>query len=100
MSSEEEAVYQPKDAVGLAIESTLITGAAGFAISAIHNSLTKQNVSAWGVFTRTGGVIAMLGPPPVFDASCERSILTAYSCRGRNIWIYESCSRKSTRKRR
>lgn len=70
MPSEEEAVYRPKDAVGLAIESTLVTGAVGLTVSAIKNSLTKQNVSGWGVFTRTGGVIAIFGPPPAFDASC------------------------------
>ncbi|CAD6564858.1 MAG: hypothetical protein ASARMPRED_005711 [Alectoria sarmentosa] len=59
MAFEDKAAYMPKDAVGLAIESTLITGAAGLAISAIQNTLTKQNVSGWGVFTRSGGVIAM-----------------------------------------
>lgn len=61
MPSEEEAVYRPKDAVGLAIESTLITGAAGLTVSAIQNTLTKQNVSGWGVFTRSGGTIAVFG---------------------------------------
>ena len=61
MSSEDEATYKPKDAVEIAIESTLIAGAAGLAVAAIQNTLTKQNVSAWGVFTRGGGVIAMFG---------------------------------------
>lgn len=61
MASEEKALYQPKDAVGIAIESTLILGAAGLAVSAIQNTLTKQNVSGWGVFTRTGGTIAIFG---------------------------------------
>lgn len=61
MSSEDEATYKPKDAVEIAIESTLITGAAGLAVAAIQNTLTKQNVSAWGVFTRGGGIIAMFG---------------------------------------
>ncbi|KAK4696098.1 hypothetical protein P7C71_g1763, partial [Lecanoromycetidae sp. Uapishka_2] len=59
MASEEESLYQPKDAVGIAIESTLILGAAGLTVSAIQNTLTKQNVSGWGVFTRTGGTIAI-----------------------------------------
>lgn len=64
MASEEEAVqevYHPKDAVGKAIEATLILGAAGLTVSAIQNTLTKQNVSGWGVFTRTGGTIGMFG---------------------------------------
>lgn len=67
MSSENEAVYQPKDAVGLAIESTLITGAVGLTVSAIKNTLIKQNITGWGVFTRTGGAIAIFGRPPFFD---------------------------------
>ena len=61
MAPENEAQYKPKDAIGLAIESTLIMGAAGLTISAIQNTLTKQNVSGWGVFTRTGGIIAIFG---------------------------------------
>ena len=64
MVSEDEAVqevYHPKDAVGKAIEATLILGAAGLTVSAIQNTLTKQNVSGWGVFTRTGGTIGMFG---------------------------------------
>ena len=61
MASEDEAAYHPKDAVGIAIESTLITGAAGLTVSAIQNTLTRQNVTGWGVFTRTGGIIAIFG---------------------------------------
>ncbi|MCJ1452785.1 hypothetical protein MMC28_003129 [Mycoblastus sanguinarius] len=59
MASGADDVYQPKDAVGIAIQSTLITGAAGLTVSAVQNTLTKQNVTAWGVFTRSGGVIAL-----------------------------------------
>ncbi|KAI9797873.1 MAG: hypothetical protein M1833_005073 [Piccolia ochrophora] len=51
--------YQPKDAVGASLKGTMITGAAGLFISAIQNSLTKQNVSAMSVFSRTGGTIAV-----------------------------------------
>ena len=61
MASEDEATYKPKDAVGLAVESTLIMGAAGLTVSAIQNTLSKQTVTAWGVFTRGGGIIAMFG---------------------------------------
>ncbi|EKD15081.1 uncharacterized protein L3040_003718 [Drepanopeziza brunnea f. sp. 'multigermtubi'] len=51
--------YHPHDAIKAAINGTMITGAAGGLVSAIQNSLTKKNVSAWGVFTRTGGTIAV-----------------------------------------
>ena len=61
MASEDEATYKPKDAIGRAIESTLVMGAAGLAISAIQTSLTKENIGALGVFTRGGGIIAVFG---------------------------------------
>ena len=57
----EEIAYQPKDAISEAIRGTLIVGGAGLALSAIQNTLTKQNVTAWGVFTRTGGTIVLFG---------------------------------------
>ncbi|KAK0517386.1 hypothetical protein JMJ35_000541 [Cladonia borealis] len=55
----EQEVYQPKDAVAEGIRTTLITGGAGLFTSAIQNTLTRQNVSGWGVFTRTGGTIGL-----------------------------------------
>ncbi len=54
-------MYQPKDAISTSIKSTLIMGGAGTLLSAVQNALTKQNVTAWGVFTRTGGTIAVFG---------------------------------------
>jgi peroxiredoxin len=62
----EQAAFQPKDAIGAAIKATMITGSAGALISGIQNTLTKQNVGAWGVFTRTGGTIAIFGMPAAF----------------------------------
>ena len=58
-----EELYQPKDAVGATIKATLVTGTAGTFVSAIQNVLTKQNVGAFGVFTRTGSTIAVFGMP-------------------------------------
>lgn len=76
MSSQEEAVYQPKDAIGLGVTSTLVMGAAGLTVSAIQNTLTKQNVSGWGVFTRTGGSIALFGVDRVISSGCGQRVLT------------------------
>nr|OQO21925.1 hypothetical protein B0A51_13025 [Rachicladosporium sp. CCFEE 5018] len=60
--TEEQAVqYHPKDAIGSAVKATLVTGSAGLFISTIQNTLTKQNVGAFGVFTRTGGTFAVFG---------------------------------------
>ncbi|KAL1959885.1 hypothetical protein VTO42DRAFT_1030 [Malbranchea cinnamomea] len=61
MSSAEEAVspYRPKDAIAATINTTLMTGTAGLFASAVQNTLQKQNVGPWGIFTRTGGTIAL-----------------------------------------
>ena len=72
MAPKEEETYRPKDAVGLAIESTSITGAAGLTVSAIQNTLTKRNVAGWGVFTRTGGIIAIFGSTLSSDRAVEK----------------------------
>ena len=63
MSSKEgeEKTYQPQDAVGNGLYATLVTGGAGLTVSAVQNTLTRQNVGAWAVFTRTGGVITLFG---------------------------------------
>jgi hypothetical protein len=53
--------YHPKDAVKAAINGTLITGAAGGLVSAVQNTLTKSNIGAWGVFTKSGSTIAVFG---------------------------------------
>ncbi|KAL9027045.1 MAG: hypothetical protein Q9196_004377 [Gyalolechia fulgens] len=59
MASSEAPVYQPKDAISASARTTMILGGAGLFLSAVENSLTRQNVTGWGVFTRTGGTIAM-----------------------------------------
>jgi hypothetical protein len=57
----EERTYQPKDAVSAAVSSTMITGGVGTIVAAAQNTLTKQNIGAFGVFTRFGGTIAVFG---------------------------------------
>lgn len=55
----------------------MIVGGAGLFLSAVQNSLTRQNVTGWGVITRTGGTIAafgMLHRRPPFPA---RQVLTS-----------------------
>jgi hypothetical protein len=56
-----EGIYQPKDAVGAAVKATGVTSVAGLFVSTIQNTLSKQNVGAMSVFTRTGGTIAIFG---------------------------------------
>ena len=53
--------YHPKDAVSAAVRATMITASAGAIISGVQNALTKQNVGAFGILTKTGGTIAVFG---------------------------------------
>ncbi|KAL8841346.1 MAG: hypothetical protein Q9170_000977 [Blastenia crenularia] len=39
----------------------MVLGGAGLFISAVQNTLTRQNVTGWGVLTRTGSTVAMFG---------------------------------------
>ncbi|EXF73998.1 Tim17/Tim22/Tim23 family protein [Colletotrichum fioriniae PJ7] len=52
--------YHSKDAIKAAISSSAALGGAGFFIAAVHNALQKQNVGAMSVFTRSGGIIAVM----------------------------------------
>ncbi|KAI3325717.1 hypothetical protein HD806DRAFT_454865 [Xylariaceae sp. AK1471] len=56
----EERPFHQRDAVKSGIQGAIVGGGAGLLFSAVQNSLAKQNVGAWGVFTRTGGTIASL----------------------------------------
>ena len=58
---EEEPRFQPQDALQLTFKTTLITGSAGLLFAAVQNTLTRQNVGAFGVFTRYGGTIGLFG---------------------------------------
>ncbi|EMD00194.1 hypothetical protein BAUCODRAFT_572453 [Baudoinia panamericana UAMH 10762] len=52
-------IYQPKDAVGAAIQATGITAAGGTFLAAIQNTMARQNVGAMGAFSRFGTTIAV-----------------------------------------
>jgi hypothetical protein len=58
---EEERVYIPKDAIAATLRTTTFTGGVGLFASAVQNTLVKQNVGPWGVFTRSGGTIGIFG---------------------------------------
>ncbi|KAF3490498.1 NADH-ubiquinone oxidoreductase subunit [Arthroderma uncinatum] len=53
----EAPMYQPQDALTRAINTTMMTGSVGLFTSAVQNTLQKQNVGPWGIFTRTGSTI-------------------------------------------
>jgi len=54
-----KGTYHAKDAVAQATNSAMIAGAAGLTMSAVQNSLSRQNYGALGVFTRTGSTIGL-----------------------------------------
>ncbi|KAL7269843.1 hypothetical protein RUND412_007470 [Rhizina undulata] len=49
--------FHRRDAIDATVKGTLIVGGAGLIMSAVQNTLTKQNVGPWGVVTRTGSTI-------------------------------------------
>lgn len=57
--------YHPVDAVSGGVKGAMVTGGFGLFTAAIQNSLAKQNVGAWGVFTRGGGVVMSFGEWPM-----------------------------------
>lgn len=61
----QEMPYKPKDAIGATTKTTMIMTGAGLFISAIQNTLTKQNVGALGIFTKTGSTVAVYGIIPI-----------------------------------
>ena len=58
MSAPDSPTYEPKDALEIASEHALIVGGFGAIISAIQNTLARQNLGAMGFLTRFGGTTA------------------------------------------
>lgn len=80
--------YQPKDALAAAAQGTLVMGSAGALLSAVQNSLAKQNIGAMGFITRTGGTIGLFGAFNAFsstDGSHFRQQLSTFHCMGLTI---------------
>ncbi|EEQ30500.1 NADH-ubiquinone oxidoreductase 213 kDa subunit [Microsporum canis CBS 113480] len=63
MAGQQEApVYHPQDALSRAINTTMVTGGVGLFTSAVQNTLQKQNVGPWGIFTKNARTFpAVLG---------------------------------------
>lgn len=59
--SDHEEVFHPEDAIAKSIHATTITGGAGLLLAAVQNTVARENIGAFGVFTRFGGTIALFG---------------------------------------
>ena len=60
-AKEEDKAYEPKDAIQESVRLSTLFAAAGLAASAIQTALTRQIVGGMPVFTRTGGIIGIMG---------------------------------------
>ncbi|KAK5940594.1 hypothetical protein PMZ80_007011 [Knufia obscura] len=46
--------YHPQDAIGAGVKSAIAVGTAGLFFAAVQTSVAKQNIGAFGVFTKSG----------------------------------------------
>lgn len=68
--------YHPQDAIGLATRATVLAGTAGLFAAAVRNTVAKENVGAFGVFTRFGSQIGTFGRPDQSPDHALKSFLT------------------------
>ncbi|KAK5050338.1 hypothetical protein LTR84_003619 [Exophiala bonariae] len=69
--------YHPQDALGLSTRAIMLTGTAGLFLAAIQNTVTKQNVGAFGVISRFGstvGIFAAAGGAYQFATSVSANL--------------------------
>jgi hypothetical protein len=59
--ADQQPTFHPRDAIANTGSATLQTTAVGAIVAGVQNTLRKQNVGAMGIFTRSGGVIALYG---------------------------------------
>ncbi|KAF2737904.1 NADH-ubiquinone oxidoreductase 213 kDa subunit [Polyplosphaeria fusca] len=56
---DDHATYHPVDTLASTASTTMQTALCGAMIAGVQNTLRKQNVGAMGIFTKSGGVIAL-----------------------------------------
>ncbi len=64
---DDSPVYSPQDALARSARSAMMTGAAGLFIASVQNTMAKQQIGAFGVFTRFGrtvGIMSTIGTSP------------------------------------
>ena len=53
--------FTPKDAISTTLSAAKLTGGAGLLVAAVQNTLLRENIGAFGVFTRFGSTVALFG---------------------------------------
>lgn len=80
--------YEPQDAIGKAIKNGAMLGGAGLFLAAVQNTVAKENVGMFGIFSRFGSSTALFGG----CSSChtkKRDVLTRYSWYGSIVRLCE-----------
>lgn len=53
--------FAPKDAISTSLAAARLTGGAGLLVAAVQNTLLRENIGAFGIFTRFGSTVALFG---------------------------------------
>lgn len=71
------APYRPKDALGASLRGATLAGAAGLFVASVQNTVTKENVGFFGVFSRFGstvGLFAAVGGTFAFTSAASANL--------------------------
>lgn len=58
---DEDQIYHPQDALAISTRSATLTGAAGLFLASVQNTVAKEQIGAFGVFSRFGGTVGLFG---------------------------------------
>jgi hypothetical protein len=63
--------FQPRDAISTSFSAARLTGGAGLLVAAVQNTLLRENIGAFGIFTRFGSTVALFGGWQKIHSVCE-----------------------------
>ena len=86
---EDLSTYSPQDALGRSARSALLTGAAGLFIASVQNSMAKQQIGAFGVFTRFGRTVGVMSTMRTNSRVHRIRFLTVISGDGRSLPVFQ-----------
>lgn len=56
-----EVTFEPQDAIGKATKNAAMLGGAGLFLAAVQNTVAKENVGMFGIFSKFGSSTALFG---------------------------------------
>lgn len=57
----QDVTFQPQDAIGKAIKNSAMLGGAGLFLAAVQNTVAKENIGMFGIFSKFGSSTALFG---------------------------------------